>query len=86
MAGIDEVKVHISASVDEADRALLAIRGVSERLDEVLNRLRLVMAGSAHVRAAEAIAAIEAAQSSLGDAQTQVSLGIQAAQSYHGLI
>jgi len=86
VAGIEEVKVHLGASIDEADRALLGVRGVSDRIDEALNRLRLIVAGSAHPQAAEAIAALEAARESLADAAVQVQNGIDAAQSYRILI
>ena len=60
MPGVEEVKMHVAASVDEVDRAIVGIRGVIDRIDEALSRLRLITAGSGHPRAAEAIMRFEA--------------------------
>ena len=86
MPGVEEVKLHIAASIDEVDRAVLGIRGVTERLEEALHRLRLITAGSAHPRAAEAIMRFEAAREKLAEAQALAVSGVEAAQSYHSII
>jgi hypothetical protein len=86
MAGVEEVKMHIAASVDEVDRAITGIRGVIDRLDEALNRLRLITAGSGHPRAAEAVLRFEAAKEKLVEAQMLAMSGVDAAQAYHGII
>jgi hypothetical protein len=86
VAGVEEVKMHIAASVDEVDRAITGMRGVIDRLDEALNRLRLITAGSGHPRAAEAVLRLEAAKEKLVEAQTLAMGGVDAAQAYHGII
>jgi hypothetical protein len=86
MPGVEEVKLHIAASIDEVDRAVIGIRGVTDRIDEALQRLRLITAGSAHPRAAEAILRFEAARERLVEAQTLAISGVEAAQAYHAII
>jgi hypothetical protein len=86
MPGIEEVKLHVAASVDEVDRAVLGIRGVTDRIDEALHRLRVITAGSAHPRAAEAIMRLEAAKEKLVEAQALAMSGVEAAQAYHAMI
>jgi hypothetical protein len=86
MPGVEEVKMHIAASIDEVDRAILGIRGVTERIDEALHRLRLITAGSAHPRAAEAIMRFESAREKLAEAQAFAMGGVEAAQAYHAII
>lgn len=86
MPGVEEVKIHIAASVDEADRAIVGIRGVIDRIDDALNRLRLITAGSGHPRAAEAVMRFEAAKEKLTEAQTLAMAGVEAAQAYHSII
>lgn len=86
MSGIEEVKVHIAASMDEVERSIVGMRGVIERLDEALVRLRITTAGSLHPRAAEAITRFEEAKQRLEEAQTLALGGIAAAQAYHSVI
>jgi hypothetical protein len=83
---VEEVKLHVSASVGEVESAVLGIRGVVERLDEAIARLRLVTAGTGHPRAMEAVTRLEAARERLTEAQVLASSGIEAAQAYHGII
>lgn len=86
MPGVEEVKLHVAASVDDVEHAVLGIRGATERLDEALSRLRLITMGSAHPRAAEAILQLEAAREKLGEARTLAMTGMEAAQAYRMLI
>jgi hypothetical protein len=86
MPGVEEVKMHIAASVDEADRAIVGIRGVIDEIDEALTRLRLITIGSAHPRAAEAIMRFESAKEKLTEAQMLAIGGIEAAQAYRSII
>lgn len=86
MPGIEEVKMHVAATVDEVDRAIVGIRGVVDLIDEALTRLRIITAGSAHPRAAEAVIRFEAAKEKLVEAQTLALSGVEAAQAYHGII
>lgn len=86
MPGIEEVKLHVAASIDEVDRAIVGIRAVTDRIDEALNRLRLITIGSAHPRAADAIMRLEAAREKLTEAQALAMGGVDAAQEYHSII
>lgn len=86
MPGVEEVKMHIAATVDEMDRAILGMRGVVDRIDEALTRLRLITIGSAHPRAAEAVLRFEAAKEKLVEAQALTMSGVEAAQAYRGII
>jgi hypothetical protein len=86
MPGVEEVKLHVAASIDEVDRAVVGIRSVTDRIDEALQRLRLITVGSAHPRAAEAIMRLEAAREKLVEAQSLAMGGIGAAQEYHSII
>jgi hypothetical protein len=86
MPGVEEVKLHIAASVDDAEHAVVGMRAVVERLEETLNRLRIATAGSVHPRVADAIGQVEQAKQKLEEAQTLTLAGIAAAQSYHAII
>lgn len=86
MPGVDEVKLHIAASVDDAEHAVAGMRAVVEQLEETLNRLRIATTGSVHPRVADAIGHIERAKQSLEEAQTLTLAGIRAAQSYRAVI
>jgi hypothetical protein len=86
MPGVEEVKLHIAASVDDAEHAVVGMRAVVERLEETLNRLRIATAGSVHPRVADAIGHVEQAKQKLEEAQTLTLAGIRAAQSYHAVI
>ena len=44
---VEEVKLHLAASVDQTQRAMIGIRAVTDQLDEALARLRLTAVGSA---------------------------------------
>jgi hypothetical protein len=86
VAGIDEVKLHVSASVDEVERAMAGLRGVTTQLDEAIARLRLITAGTLHPRALDAVLRLEQARDRVIEAQALAQGGITAAQDYHGII
>lgn len=86
MAGVEEIKLHISAAVEDVERAISGMRGLIDQLDEAIARLRLITAGSAHPRAAEAMLRIEAAKEKLVEAHTLAGGGVEAAQAYHAII
>jgi hypothetical protein len=86
VAAVEDVKVHIAASVDEVERSIVGMRGAVERLDEALVRLRITTAGSLHPRAAEAIVRFEEAKQRLEEAQVLALSGVAAAQAYHSII
>jgi hypothetical protein len=84
--GVEEVKLHIAASVDDVDHAIVGMRAVIDRLDEALTRLRLVTVGSVHPRAAESIVRIEQARQKLTEAQTLALSGVEAAHAYRSIL
>lgn len=86
MPGVDEVKLHIAASIDDAERAVVGMRAAVEQLEETLNRLRVATAGSVHPRVADAIGQVEQAKQRLEEAQTLTLAGIRAAQTYRAVI
>ncbi len=86
MPGVEEVKLHVAASIDEVDQAVIGIRAVTDRIEEALHRLQIIMVGSTHPRAAEAILRFEAAKEKLVEAQSFAMAGIEAAQAYHSMI
>jgi hypothetical protein len=61
MASVEEVKVHVAASVEGTQQAVAGIQGVVDRIDEALNRLRLTAIGSVHPSVLAAIAQLEQA-------------------------
>lgn len=86
MAGIEEVKLHVSATVDEVERALVGMRGVAAQLDEAIARLQLTTAGTLHPRAMDALIRLGQAREKLTEAEGLARGGIDAAQDYHGII
>jgi hypothetical protein len=86
LAGIDEVKLHVSASVDEVERALVGMRGVAAQFDEAIARLQLITAGTLHPRAMDAVIRLGQAREKLIEAESLARGGIDAAQDYHGII
>lgn len=86
MASVEEVKVHVAASVDQTQRAVAAIRGVTDQLDEALSRLRLTAIGSAHPSIVDAIARLEQARSRLDEAQTLARSAVDSADAYRMIV
>lgn len=86
MPSVEEVKLHVAASVDQTGRAVATLRGVAEQLDEALARLRLTAAGSAHPTIVDAIARLEQARSRLDEAQALALSAIDSADAYRALV
>ncbi|MEH1127046.1 hypothetical protein [Micromonospora sp. CPCC 206061] len=82
MANVEEVKAHVAASVDQTHRAVTALRGVADQLDEALARLRLTAVGSVHPTVLDAISRLEQAKSRLDEAQTLARGAIDSADRY----
>lgn len=82
MPSVEEVKLHLATSVDQAQQAMVGIRGVSDQLDEALARLRLTAAGSFHPSLLDAITRLEQAKEKLSEAHTLASGGVDAANTY----
>ena len=85
MASVNEVKLQVAASVEQTQRAVAGIRGVTDQLDEALARLRLTAAGTAHPSLVDAISRLEQAKSRLDDAATLARAAADAADAYRGL-
>ena len=86
MPNVEEVKLHVAASVHQVEAATLGIRGVMDRIDEALARLRLTMVGSVHPSAAQAMLRLEQAKAKLVEAQALTQGGIDAANEYRTTI
>ena len=86
MPSVEEVKLYVGASVEQAEAASLGIRGVLERLDESLARLQLTTVGSVHPSAAQALVRLEAARAQLLEAQTLLHGAIESANQFRTVI
>lgn len=86
MPSVEEVKVHVGASVDEAQRAMAAMRAVTDQLDEALARLRLTTVGSVHPSIVDAIARLEQARSRIDEAQTLARSAVDSADAYRSIV
>jgi hypothetical protein len=86
MANVEEVKVHVAASVDGTEQAVLGIQGVTDRIDEALSRLRLTAIGSVHPSVLAAITQLEQAKSRLDEASTLARSAVHSANAYRSII
>lgn len=86
MSTVDEVKLHVTAAVDDAETAAQAIMIVSDRLDQSLSRLRLTTVGSVHPTAALALLRLQEAKAKLAEAYTLTRGAMDAANEYRTTI
>ncbi|OLB79052.1 MAG: hypothetical protein AUI14_11270 [Actinobacteria bacterium 13_2_20CM_2_71_6] len=86
MPTVEEVKMYVAASIQQGESAALGIRGVLERLDESLARLRLTTIGSVHPTVAAALIRLEEAKSKLLEAEALTRGAIDAADQYRAII
>ena len=86
MPNVEEVKLHVSAAVDDAESAAQAILIVSDRLDQSLARLRLTTLGSVHPTAALALVRLQEAKAKLAEAYTLARGAMDAANEYRTTI
>jgi hypothetical protein len=86
MASVEEVKVHVAASVEGTQQAVAGIQGVIDRLDEALARLRLTAIGSVHPTVLAAIAQLEQARSRLDEAATLARSAMDSADTYRSIV
>lgn len=82
MANVEEVKVHVAASVDQTQQAVAGIQGVTDQLDQALTRLRLTAVGSVHPAVVTAISQLEQAKSRLDEAATLARSAADSADAY----
>jgi len=85
VSSVEDVKLHLATSVDQAERAMVGIRGVMDQLDQALARLRLTAAGSAHPTLIDAINRLEQAKARLDEAHVLTGGGVDAANVYRTL-
>jgi hypothetical protein len=83
---VEEVKLHVSAAVQEAETAAQAIVIVTDRLDASLARLRLTTLGSVHPTAALALTRLQEAKTKLDEAYTLTRGAMDAANEYRSTI
>jgi flagellin-like hook-associated protein FlgL len=86
VTSIEEVKLHLAASLADTGQAGLALAGVTDRLDQAIARLRLVTMGSVHPRVEEAVNRLEQAKIQVQQAQSLVRSAVDAAESYRTTI
>lgn len=86
MANVEEVKMHVAASVDGARRAVDGIAVVTDQLDEALNRLRMTAIGSVHPSVFAAISHLEQAKSRLDEASTLTRAAMDSADNYRSIV
>ncbi len=86
MGSVEEVKLNVAASVDQAHRAVLGIQAVTGQLDESLARLRLTAAGAVHPAVLSAIAQLEQARSRLEEATALIRSATDSADSYRAIV
>jgi hypothetical protein len=86
VSNVEEVKLQVAASVEEANRAVLGIAQVADRVDEALTRLRLTAIGSAHPSVLTAVANLEQARARLDEAAALIRAATDAADTYRTIV
>ncbi len=86
MSSVEEVKVHVAASVDGAQRAVSGIQQVGDQLDEALSRLRMTALGSVHPAVLSAMSQLEQAKMRLDEAATLTRAAMDEADRYRAVI
>jgi hypothetical protein len=79
---VEEVKLHLATSVDQTQRAMVGIRGITDQIDEALARLRVTALGSGHPSLVDAIARLEQAKTRLDEAHALAGAAIDSANAY----
>jgi hypothetical protein len=82
---VEELKLHLSTAAHETEQAAIAIRGVADRIEEALTRLRLTAIGTVHPSLTDAISRLEQARVRLDEAQTLARGAIDATNTYRAL-
>ena len=86
MASVEEVKAHVSASVDGAGRAATGIQQVTDQLEDALQLLRMTAVGSFHPSVAAAIAHLEQARTRLDEAAQLTRAAMDSANTFRTVI
>jgi hypothetical protein len=85
VSSVEEVKLHLAASVDQAQRAMVGIRGIIDQVDEALTRLRVTALGTGHPSLVDAIARLEQAKARLDEAHALAGGAVESANAYRTL-
>jgi hypothetical protein len=86
MTSVEEVKLNVAASVDQALRAVLGIQVVTEQLDEAMARLRLTAVGSVHPTVLTAVGQLEQARVRLEEAASLIRGATDSANTYRTVV
>ncbi|MDW5329891.1 hypothetical protein [Plantactinospora sp. KLBMP9567] len=86
MASIEEVKAALLLAAEQGNATLNQIRSAAEHTEQVLNRLRVVAAGTNHPKIAEAIQRAEQSKQRLAEAATSIQGSAAAAREYVGVL
>lgn len=86
MPTVEELKLHVASSVEQAGTAAVGMQGVLDRLDEALARLRLVTVGSVHPSVVQALFRLEEARGKVVEAQVLARGAMDAANEYRAII
>lgn len=86
MASVEEVKAQVAASVDQTQRALATLRGLTDQFDEALARLRLTAIGAVNPSVLDAISRLEQAKQRLDEAHTLARGAIDSADRFRSTV
>lgn len=86
MASIEEVKAALAQAAEQGNVTVNQIQAAAANLEQVLNRLRAVSAGTGHPKTAEAIARAEQAKQQLAQAAVLIQGSSAAAREYSSLL
>jgi hypothetical protein len=86
MASVEEVKAGLAQAAEQQNATLNMIRGAMDSTDQMINRLRVVAAGTNHAKVAEALARAEQSKQRLAEAGTLAQAAAQAARDYIGIL
>jgi len=83
---VEEIKLYLSGSVTETEQAATAIRGVADRVEDALARLRLTAVGTVHPALTDAVNRLEQAKARLDEAHALLHGAIGSANTYRATI
>jgi hypothetical protein len=86
MTNIEHIKLTIAAATRDAEDVVNGVRGLYDRLDETVIRLKAAATGSSHPKIDEAIRYLLQARDRLDEVSTLTSGAIDAAGMYRALI
>ncbi len=85
MSSVEQVKLYVGASVDQAQRAVLGMRTIEDQLDQALAQLRLTAVGTVHPSLLDAIGWLEQAKTRIEEARVLAGGAVDAADAYRSI-